>query len=286
VSEPSVTVGMPVRNCGPSITKAIRSVLSQTYRNWTLFVVDDGSTDDTVQRAESFQDDRIQVLKDGESMGTAARRNQAVALGHGKYFAWLDGDDISYPERLARQVALLESTPELDVVGASMLVFGDNGEALGWRPCPETHEQICVRPRSGFYLAQGTWCGHQRWFAENRYDTRAIRCEDYDLLLRTWRNSRFGNVPEILYGCYEDSVALEKILRGRRYSIASVARETGGWVKVETARAAIEQGSKAVVDIIAVGLGIESMLLRHRRIPLGKTERARWQELWVASGGS
>ena len=210
MSEPAVTVGMPVRDCGTTIERAIRSVLNQTYRNWTLFVIDDGSTDDTVRRAESFKDDRIHVLRDGLQFGTAARRNQAVSLGRGEYFAWLDGDDVSYPDRLERQVALLRSAPALDVVGASMLVFGDGGEVLGWRASPETHERICVRPRSGFYLSQGTWCGHQRWFAEHRYDTRAIRCEDYDLLLRTWKHSRFGNVPAILYGCFEGSIVLGK----------------------------------------------------------------------------
>ena len=185
MSEPAVAVrhaGQGLWNDNP---RAIRSVLNQTYRNWTLFVMDDGSTDDTVRRAESFKDDRIHVLGMVCSSGQPHVATDPFLLGaantsHGSTATTSPIIRIDWSVRWH----LPRSALALDVVGASMLVFGDGGEVLGWRASPETHERICVRPRSGFYLSQGTWCGHQRWFAEHRYDTRAIRCEDYDLLLR------------------------------------------------------------------------------------------------------
>ena len=116
-------------------------------------VIDDGSTDDTLERTRSFEDDRIRIHSDGRSLGLAARLNQAIELSTGDYFARMDGDDIAYPERLERQVAVLDDAPEIDLVGSQMLVFGKGGKAKrlsslpGWPPGDLRSSSLRFRPR-------------------------------------------------------------------------------------------------------------------------------------------
>jgi glycosyltransferase involved in cell wall biosynthesis len=280
MDRPRVTVAMPVQNCASTVGAAVRSVVAQSFEDWTLLALDDGSSDDTVERLRMFSDDRIRVLSDGLSLGLPARLNQAIDLAKDKYFARMDGDDIAYPERLERQVRHLESSPSTDLVGSRMLVFGSGGEPLGQRLCPEGHSRISAHPFSGFPMYHPSWCGRRAWFTAYGYRNAAVRCEDQDLLLRSWRHSRFANVPAILMGYREPHIDLRKVLPGRYHLVRSVAGVNGGWGRIGTARAAFEQAAKGVVDTLAVSLGLESALLGHRHRPLADSERARWAEVW------
>ena len=279
-----VTVALPVRNCADTVRQAVLSILSQTYETWTLLLIDDGSTDGTLRAVEDLSaDERIRVLSDGRSLGLAARLNQAIELSTGTYLARMDGDDIAYPERLELQVHWLEAHPDIDLLGAPVVVFGASGEPRGWRPCPPDHPEICASPNSGFPMAHPTWCGRRAWFDRFRYDVRAIRMEDQDLLLRKWRHSRFANLPDIVLGYREERVDLRKLLRSRRYFVRSVAGAEHGWMKPGTIRAGVEQSAKGLADSAAVLLGIESWLLSHRQRPLAEAQLARWLEIWQRS---
>src|SRR5690348_1576876 len=116
--DPLITIGMPVRNCERTVAAAIRSILNQTCGNWELLIIDDESEDNTVEVASWFRDQRIHLLSGNVHAGLPARLNQAVRRGSGKYFARMDGDDISFPQRLERQVAYLEARPEVDLLAA------------------------------------------------------------------------------------------------------------------------------------------------------------------------
>lgn len=281
MNEPLVTVAMSVRNCADTVRPAVGSILNQTYENWALLLFDDGSTDGTLRVIEDLLvDERIQVLSDGRSLGLPSRLNQAIELGNGTYLARMDGDDIAYPERLELQVRWLEAHPEVDLLAAAVLVFGTGGEPRGWRPCPPSHAEICARPNSGFPMAHPTWCGRLSWYERFRYDVSVIKGQDYDLLLRSWRHSHFASLPDIVLGYREERVDLRKALLSRRCFVRSVARAQHGWMRPETIRAGVEQSAKGLADSAAILLGIESSLLRHRRLPLDDAERARWLEVW------
>jgi glycosyltransferase involved in cell wall biosynthesis len=286
MAEPIITVAMPVRNCASTVGVAIRSILRQTRSDFRLLIIDDGSKDRTLQEIKAFTDPRIQTYSDGRSLGLAARLNEAIQLAGTSYIARMDGDDISYPERLERQVDLLESTSEIDLVGAQMLVFGVGGRPLGYRPVPSEHDQICAHPRSGFPLAHPTWCGRREWFDAYGYNTSAVRCQDQDMLLRSWRHSRFANLPEILLGYREERVDLRKILSSRFHYAGSIAREAGGWAKLESSLGVLEQALKGSIDVAAVTLGAENVLLGHRHRPLSDDERSRWQAVWRETDAS
>src|SRR5271157_2334580 len=95
---PTVSIGMPVYNCARTLDIAIRSIVKQTFPNWELLLIDDGSADETVGICRSFCDPRVQVIADGAHKGLVARLNQAIDLSRGRYFARMDGDDVCYPE--------------------------------------------------------------------------------------------------------------------------------------------------------------------------------------------
>lgn len=276
MTPPLVMVGMPARNVGQSIELAIASVIAQTYPHWRLLIADDGSDDDTVRRARSFRDERIIVLCDGERHGVPRRRNEILSKSEGTYMAWADADDISYPRRFETEVARLEATGA-DLVSAGMIVFRAEDDLLGKRTVPADHDAICRHPYAGFPMAQPTFMGRLDWFRRHGYDERAKRPDDQDLLLRSFRTSRFAGVEQILVGYRETTVNLRKTLLGRTHWMQSVFRDAR---KHRRMRDAVAAGAmhllKAWTDVFAVTTHLNYSVLRHRARPLTESERLEW----------
>ena len=193
-----VSIALPSFNAEKTIEDAIVSVLLQTWNNWELLLIDDGSKDRTVEIARSFPDPRIRIVSDGRNKGLPARLNEAIDMACGKYFARMDNDDVSFPDRIRKQVEYLESHPETDLVGTKVMTFVSPGKATGLLPFRQTHEEICSHPWNGFYIPHPTWMGRIEWFRKYRY--RIVdRAEDQDLLLRSYGESRFACLPEVLF---------------------------------------------------------------------------------------
>jgi Glycosyl transferase family 2 len=280
-SSPVVSIGMPVYNCQETLDVAVRSILRQTFQDWELLILDDGSSDKTVQIGSTFEDPRIQLIADGLHKGIPRRRNQAIKMSRGRYFGLLDGDDVAYPERIERQVEYLERHPEIDLLGSGMLVFRGDGVALGSRPGPKTHEEICQRPLDGFCIGHSTWMGRTQWFCAHPYDAKATRGEDQVLLLRNYSASCFACLPEILCGYREERLNLGKILRGRYSFGAAVFIECLERKNYFTAIVAtLRQLGKAFVDILAIATGLNYVLLRHRARSLDPGSLEYWAEVW------
>jgi glycosyltransferase involved in cell wall biosynthesis len=201
---------MPVRNCEKTVAVAMRSVLNQSFQDWEMLVIDDGSSDGTLVEVRRFQDSRVRVLHDGYSKGLPARLNEAIKEASSEFLARMDGDDVCYPERLQLQLKYLRSHPGVHLVGGGVLVFGVNGLPLGKREGPESHDRICIRPHAGFPIVHPTFCGKADWFRRFRYRGFAVRCEDQDMLLRGFRTSRYANVPGIVLGYREGHLDLGK----------------------------------------------------------------------------
>lgn len=214
---PLVSIGMPVRNCAGTLEYSIRSILAQSYRNWELLLINDGSSDDTLEVISQFPDPRIRVFSHNESRGLAVRLNQALDQAHGKYFARMDGDDICFPDRLAKQVAFLEANPVIDLLGSGAVIFDPAGGVHGCLPLRPSHAEICAEPWAGFYLAHPSWMGHLTWFLQYRYDECSLRAQDQELLLRSYRDSQFAALPDVLLGYRQDRRSLWSIWRSRWY---------------------------------------------------------------------
>lgn len=197
---PLVTIALPVYNAGKFFRPAVLSLLAQTFTNWELLIFDDGSEDDSLSTISDIKDPRIRVIKDRVNRGLVARLNEAIDMAKGVYFARMDADDISYPERLARQVESLEGDSTLDLVGAKAITIGTEDQMLGLFPFARFHHEICCRPWLGFYLVHPSWMGRTKWFRKYRYAVPApYLCEDQELLLRSHADSKFGTVDKILF---------------------------------------------------------------------------------------
>lgn len=278
---PLISIGMSVRNNAATLPFTLRSILRQTCTDWELIIIDDGSTDDTPAVVRRFTDPRIRLLTDSTSRGLAYRLNQAVDLARGRFFARMDGDDVCFPERLALQSAFLASRSEIDLLGSGGVVFTGEGKVLGVRHAPIMHEEICARPWSGFYLAHPSWMGQTAWFRRHRYDERALKAQDYDLLLRTHRESRFAALPDLLIGYREERLDVWKNLASRRQTVMAqwrYVREHREWRKLFLA--IVEQTVKGAVELAVIGTSLERHILGHRAAPIDAVAARAWQTLW------
>ncbi len=277
MNQPLVSVILPFLNAGPAFGPALRSILQQNYTRWELLLCDDGSTDGSLQLAESLRDPRVTVWSDGQTKGLAARLNECIGRSRGDLVARMDADDISYPQRLHDQAHFLAGHPEIDVVGCRMLIFGENGVALGKRPLPLDHERIVRHPASGFGLAHPTWMARADWYSQYAYDPRALRFEDIELLYRAYRTSRFANLPQLLYGYRELCGGFRKRLKtrvGRLRYLHARRSEVGPGLFY---RAALAESLKVAADALLAVTGTRYRMLRFREEALNAAELSKWK---------
>ena len=212
-----ITVGMPVYNAGECLFLAVNSIINQSYDNWELLIIDDGSTDNAVHKLTLdgvLSDPRIRVISDGKNKGLAARLNEAIDLSNGKYFARMDQDDISLPTRFEEQLNFLVRNPTIDLLATRVRTIDNTGCIKGELPYSLTHETICAKPWRSFYMPHPTWMGHTSWFRKFRYPSPApFFSEDQELLLRSYKSSKFASLDEVfLYYRIKDYVNIRKLL--------------------------------------------------------------------------
>ena len=198
-----------------TLFRAIDSVLQQTYQNWELLVLDDGSTDNSVKIATQFDDTRIKVLKSEKHLGFAAQLNRGIEVASGEYFARMDADDVMLPTRLEKQVDSMKLNPEIDLLGTALAVLGTDGKLKFNRYFPTLHSQIIAYPWNGFGVAHPTWLGKTAWFRKWGYRDFE-RYEDQELLLRSHKTSRFANLEEPLHGYLSEKTKIDKQFKARK----------------------------------------------------------------------
>ncbi len=127
---PRVTVAMPVYNGATTVARAIDSILQQTFRDFELVLIDDGCSDNTIDIVRSYNDPRIRLIAHETNQGLAATRNHLVDQARGEFIAWLDCDDWSHPERLARQVAVFSAEPAVALCSTWTTVIEERPSTL------------------------------------------------------------------------------------------------------------------------------------------------------------
>ena len=125
VSSPLVSVLMPVYNAAPYVEQAIRSILEQTFTDFEFLIINDGSKDASQKVINSIRDERIIFVNHTQNKGLVSTLNEGLKLARGKYIARMDNDDISHPERFAKQVSFMELHPKVGLSGTAYSAFGD-----------------------------------------------------------------------------------------------------------------------------------------------------------------
>ena len=165
--KPLVTICIPFYNCEKYLDFAIRSTLNQTYKNWELILLNDGSTDNSLYIAKKYLTDiRVKLHSDGINRGLVYRLNESIDLANGQFYARMDADDIMHPKRIEIEVEYLIKY-NVDIIGSSIYIIDNNNNIIGKRECNYnklTKDLIL----NGKRFAHPTIMGKTRWFKENK----------------------------------------------------------------------------------------------------------------------
>ena len=199
MNAPAVTVFIAVYNRAGLVRDAIDSVLSQSFKDFELLVLDDGSTDGTVEVIEQFMDPRLRLVRNERNVGIPLTRQRGLELAHGRFFAVLDSDDLAPPGRLARQVAFLGRNPAIAAVGGWTRKIGANGRTgLGVQMLPLRPEELHARLLFRTCHRHSTLMGRTPIMRDHGYRSEFPVAEDYDLFSRMAEQHRLANMPRVL----------------------------------------------------------------------------------------
>jgi glycosyltransferase involved in cell wall biosynthesis len=194
---PLISVAMPVYNGEQFLPDAIDSILGQTFTDFELIIINDGSTDKSLELLFEYQklDSRISLIT-RENRNLVATLNQMIDLAKGQWFARMDQDDIALPFRFERQLKWLEQT-EADICGTWVESFGAGKKRI--LKHPQTDEALKMELLFGSSFAHPTVFMKTKLLRQMRYDENWESCEDYDLWERAARRGwKMTNVPEVL----------------------------------------------------------------------------------------
>lgn len=191
---------MPAYNAGPFLGAAITSLLEQSFGDFELIVVDDGSTDDTPELLNAILDPRVAVLTQPKNRGYVAALERAIRIARGRYLARQDADDLSLPGRLAAQVEFLDRHPEVVLIGAACRRVGAGGEVLANYPAAvdDTAIRWHMLFRNAFVHSAVMLRRSALDGAGLRYDAGYAPSEDYRLWSQLLCHGRGANLPEPL----------------------------------------------------------------------------------------
>ncbi len=194
---PQITVLLPVHNGGDLLRPAIDSVLAQTFSDFELLVIDDGSTDDTATTLSAIDDPRLVVISQ-QNQGLARSLNTGIEQARGQYVARMDADDRCHPQRLEWQLAYLKKYPHITICGGAVAAAGGDRQQV-WR-YPTTPEAARCELLFRSVLAHPTVMFHRdRWQAAGLgYDETVAYAQDYELWQRAAEVVSIANLPEVL----------------------------------------------------------------------------------------
>jgi glycosyltransferase involved in cell wall biosynthesis len=220
IIDPTITVLMPAYNAGGYIHEAIASVLAQSFTDFELLIVNDGSTDQTVDVINSFNDERIVVINQ-DNLGVAAALNTGLQHARADYIARFDADDVCYPNRLQVQYDFMQRHPEYQVVGSAADYMDVEGhhlfvqepaafsnsqlQHLKYNVCPFIHSTVLYKRE--VVVDNG---GYNEW---------AYTFEDHFLWLQILKDQKACNLPEALIKVRlnPESVTIDEKWRPRKF---------------------------------------------------------------------
>ncbi|MBS1637643.1 MAG: glycosyltransferase [Bacteroidetes bacterium] len=214
---PLISVVMPVYNAGVYVREAIESILSQTCRDFELIIINDGSTDDSIQYIRAFHDDRIVYVENPGNKGLIYTLNKGIELARGAYIARMDADDICDPSRFEKQLREFQKDPELVICGSYIQTFGKREAKIDYMPsthaeimasvfisCPFAHPSVMLRKSALLDL-------------EEIYRADYKHAEDYDLWSRLVFRGHTFNIPEFLLHYREHDKQVSTVFETVKY---------------------------------------------------------------------
>ena len=197
--DPIVSILFPVYKTAPFLREAVDSILSQSFDDFELIVLNDCSPDEAEEILDMYTDPRIVRFRGETNVGLSNVLNVGIDMARGKYIARMDSDDLSLPERLRVQVEFLEAHPEIDLVSVGMQLFGAKEEVWVRERNPEK-VKINALFHSPVLHASSMW--RKDRFEDNglRFRQEMVPAEDYDIWARALlKGLKLVNLPDIQY---------------------------------------------------------------------------------------
>ena len=210
---PKISVVMSVYNGEKYLQESIESILAQTYSDFEFIIIDDCSTDDSVNIIESYDDKRIRLIRNEHNLRLPASLNKGIKSATGKYIARMDADDISMPDRFDKQVSYMETHSEVVAAGGSFQAIDENGNNLyiHHSASGEKLAKYCLMPSP---MAHPTVMMRRDVIVDNNlfYDEQYSSAQDYDLWQRINKKFKIDNLPDILlkYRIQSNSISVAK----------------------------------------------------------------------------
>jgi glycosyltransferase involved in cell wall biosynthesis len=216
---PRVTVLLPVYNDRRFVGRAIASVLGQTFRDFELVVLDDGSTDGSMEIVGGFRDPRLRIVRNSRNIGVARTLNVGLATAQGELIARMDADDISEPARFARQVDFLEANPLVALVGTWARWIDEDDRPFTTIEFPTEPAEIERGLMEDNCIFHPSVMFRGRVIRElGGYSVASPLSQDYELWLRLSERHALANLPDYLvrYRIHRGQVSARRIERQRR----------------------------------------------------------------------
>lgn len=189
---------MPVYNCERYISEAMDSVLNQTYSHFELLVIDDCSTDKTLEIIESYTDCRIVVVRNKRNCGIISCLNESLKIARGSFIARMDGDDVCERSRLEKQLNFLLENPEVGMVGCNGYLVDKYGETIDIIEKPLDHDSIEFEMLFGCQFIHPAILIRSEIIKKLKYDPEMIHAEDYELWFRVIDQTKVANLSQHL----------------------------------------------------------------------------------------
>ena len=212
----AVTIAIPFFNAEAYLTDAIRSVFAQNYKDWELILIDDGSTDKSLEIAKSIKDYRVRVISDGKNKRLAGRLNEVTKIAKYDFIARMDADDLIFPSKIATQLAYFEEDPNLDIVTTGVYSVTNNLEIQGVRGQDFEYPNFESIVSRNLGVVHAAILAKKSWYERNQYDESLKIAQDLDLWIRAAKNNDFKikSISDYLYIYREEgNITKDKLLR-------------------------------------------------------------------------
>jgi len=267
---PRVTVLIPVYNREKYVAAAIESILAQSFIDFELLLIDDGSTDGSVGIMRSYTaDPRVRLVRNEHNLGIPKTRNQGIELARGEYIAMLDSDDWAYPCRLEKQVTFLDRHRDFAVVGAWATEMDEKGQPLSrdkrrFVSPGELQSRLLFRCS----LCNSSIMARKAILQDYGYREQYAVCEDFDLFVRVAKNYKLGTLPETLVR--------------RRTHAGNIGREKAQLMKAKNQEIASAQLTELGVTFTATDLKRHFVLSHMTKLQFTPDrEYLEWADAWL-----
>jgi len=212
----SITIAIPFYNAEKYLTEAVRSVFAQTYQDWELILIDDGSTDNSLKIAKSINDPRVRVISDGKNKKLATRLNEVTKLAKFDYIARMDADDLISPNRLEIQMKFLKENPDYDLISTGTYSILNNKKLVGYRGWVADTPRFNQILKKEIGVLHASIVAKREWYERNLYNENLPLAQDSDMWLRTSKNKdlKIKIIPDLLYIYREEgNITSQKMLK-------------------------------------------------------------------------